>query len=226
MKFDHVMQLKITLEDLRPPIWRRLLMPCTATFWDLHVAIQDAMGWQDQHAHAFVVTVPIVRARIAIGVPDPDAMPGDEIVMPGWEIPIAAFFTLQSRKATYEYDFTGGWTHEVRLERIVPREADVSYPQCLGGRRACPPEDCGGAPGYLETLEALGDPHHPRHATMRRWVGKTFDPERFDRTEVRFSDPAARLDEIVEEVEVMDEAPPPRPVLRVIPGGAGETTEH
>ena len=50
-KFNQVYQFKITLKGIKPPIWRRIQVPKTYTFYDLHVAIQDAMGWYDCHLH-------------------------------------------------------------------------------------------------------------------------------------------------------------------------------
>jgi hypothetical protein len=87
-------------------------------------------------------------------------------------------------KCLYEYDFGDSWEHEVLVEKILPREQGKRYPVCLTGKRACPPEDCGGIWGYAEFLEAINDPQHPEHEEMREWVGGEFDAEAFDPDEV------------------------------------------
>jgi hypothetical protein len=81
---------------------------------------------------------------------------------------------------TNEYDFGDSWLHEILVEKILPREPDARYPRCLTGKRACPPEDCGGIWGYADFLDAIRDPNHPEHEAMLEWIGDDFDPEAFD----------------------------------------------
>ena len=85
---------------------------------------------------------------------------------------------------SYEYDFGDSWIHEIRIEKALPADPAVHYPRCLAGERACPPEDCGGPPGYEDLLAALQDPAHPRHEEIREWAGPSFDPEAFDPAKV------------------------------------------
>jgi hypothetical protein len=87
-------------------------------------------------------------------------------------------------KLIYEYDFGDSWEHELLIEKILPPEAGKRYPVCLTGKRACPPEDCGGIWGYASFLEAIQDPQHPEHEEMVEWVGGKFNPEAFDLDEV------------------------------------------
>lgn len=108
-------------------------MPETYSFWDLHVALQDAMGWLDYHLHLFRVTKPDAGEVVQIGIPDDDAFEGDEVIQPGWDIPIAEYFPRTGAVARYEYDFGDGWEHDVALEAILPRQAGLKYPQCVGG---------------------------------------------------------------------------------------------
>ena len=87
-----------------------------------------------------------------------------------------------SSSFVYRYDFGDDWEHEIRVERVIAdRTAGI---ECTGGARACPPEDCGGPHGYMQLIEVLGDPEDYEHAEMKRWVGRGFDPETFDRTAV------------------------------------------
>jgi hypothetical protein len=68
----------------------------------------------------------------------------------------------------------------VVVEKVFPAERGTRYPSCIGGRRACPPEDCGGPWGYIDFLEAVKDPAHEEHESMLEWVGGEFDPTAFD----------------------------------------------
>lgn len=114
-------------------------------------------------------------------------------VFAGWKKKIRAYFTPDNTSATYRYDFGDGWRHEVVPDKIEPRTAGVSYPVCVGGERACPPEDCGGPHGYGKLLAIIMDPGHDRYKEMTAWVGGRFDPESLDPKKVRFDDPAKRL---------------------------------
>ena len=192
LKFDHAMQFKVTLMGIKPPIWRRLQIPCTNSFWDLHVAIQDSMGWLDCHLHQFTMPDPLTLDSVTFGIPDDYGIAGDPVVIPGWEVPIAAFFTLLNRKARYDYDFGDSWKHSVVLEKIFPLEKGREFPVCVGGRRACPPEDCGGVWGYQRLLEVLLDPNHEEYSETSQWVGGSFDADNFDRHSVVFDDPNER----------------------------------
>ena len=192
-KYNQVYQFKITLKGTKPPIWRRILVPETYTFWDLHVAIQDAMGWEDYHLHEFTLLSPKTGRKVKIGIPsDEDADFGWE-VLAEWNQKIAHYFSSENSKADYVYDFGDGWEHSIKLEKILPRETGVAYPRCIGGKRACPPEDCGGIGGYAEFLEAIGDPANELHEDMLDWVGGSFDPDDFDPNDVEFEDPDSRF---------------------------------
>ena len=188
-KFDKVYQFKITLKGIRPPIWRRIQVPETYTFWDLHVAIQDAMGWDDYHLHEFEVTSPSTGSKVNIGTPHEEY--GEKVLREDKQ-KIKDYFTADNRSAEYMYDFGDNWEHTVRLEKILPREGG-RYPRCTGGKRACPPEDCGGVWGYEELLEVLKNPDHAEYEEMVDWVGEDFDSEYFDEKEVLFSDPDERF---------------------------------
>lgn len=184
-----VYQFKVTLKGIRPPIWRRIQVPEDYTFWDLHVAIQDAMGWFDGHLHCFEMVNPRTGLYQEIGIPDKDFEDFGREVLDGRRTPISSYFTLENPKAIYTYDFGDDWEHEIKLEKIVPAKKGVSYPICLKGKMACPPEDCGGVWGYKDMLEVLSDPDHEEYAQTLEWLGEEFDPEDFDPQEVVFTDP-------------------------------------
>jgi len=164
--FERGYQFKITLKGSRPPIWRRIQVPESYTFWDLHIAIQDAMGWEHCHLHEFEVVDPSTGFKVYIGIPSEGAMD----VLAGWEERIADYFSMENRKAEYIYDFGDEWVHRVLLEKILPREENTGYPKCIGGKRACPPEDCGGVWGYYELLRAWRDPNSSEHSEAKEWL--------------------------------------------------------
>jgi pRiA4b ORF-3-like protein len=169
-------------------------VPGTYSFWDLHVAIQDSMGWLDYHLHRFRMTRPGTDDVVQIGIPDEDAFEGDEPILPGWDVPIASYFAYPDVAAKYEYDFGDGWEHEVTLEAIRPRQG-LRYPRCLAGERACPPEDCGGVGGYEDLLAVMRDLTHEEYVSTLRWLsGGRFDPERFNAKRVKFDHPRKRWD--------------------------------
>jgi hypothetical protein len=175
-----------------PPIWREIDVPSSYSFWDLHVAIQDAMGWLDYHLHAFRIQDTVAGETIDIGIPDNEGFEESVPTLAGWDIPVRSYLNEPGQAVSYEYDFGDGWNHQVLLEEILPGEKDARYPICVGGERACPPEDCGGIWGYQAMLEAINDPAHEQHAEMLQWLGGDFDPELFDADSVKFDDPKER----------------------------------
>lgn len=155
---QEVCQLKVTLRGTRPPIWRRLLVPVDMTLRRLHRVLQVAMGWQDSHMHEFRVE----GQRLAIRsgrIGDMLTEVGDSLI--------------------YTYDLGDGWEHIIILEKRFAGGDDAERPVCLGGQQACPPEDCGGVPGYYDLLEVLQSPDDERYEEMREWVGGDFDPTAF-----------------------------------------------
>ena len=192
-----ILQLKVTLRDVSPAVWRRIQVRADSTFWDLHVAIQDAMGWMDSHLHAFIVRPKRDSDHtMEVGVPDIEE-PMYPPVLPGWKIPVWRFLNREGDAVPYEYDFGDGWEHEVHLEKVLAPETGMSYPRCLDGARACPPEDCGGPGGYEDLLRILSDHADPEHDSVRVWVGQDFDPDAFAPEEVFFDDPEQRLEDML-----------------------------
>jgi hypothetical protein len=193
-----LLQFKITLEGIAPPIWRRIQIPATYTFWDLHVAIQDAMGWDDCHLHQFVFHGEDESSFVYLGIPDDEAMEGETEVLPGWRHGVFDQLDRPGDCVIYEYDFGDGWEHSILLEAILPPVRGGRYPTCVAGERACPPEDCGGVHGYEHLLEALRDPKHEAHEELLAWVGESFDPEAFTPGRVKFHDPRRCLKAMIE----------------------------
>ena len=168
-----IYQLKITLKYIRPPIWRRIQIRRDITLAELHLILQAGMGWTNSHLHQFRV------GKTYYGDPDIDEF-GDMNLKDERKLRLSKLLSKPKQKIVYEYDFGDGWEHEILLEKIVPAEPGIQYPRCLGGARACPPEDCGGVGGYAEFLAAIRDPNHEEHDEYLDWIGGEFDPEEFD----------------------------------------------
>ena len=169
-----VYQIKVTLLGVKPAVWRRLLVPSRLTLARLHEVLQIAMGWTDSHLHAFRV------GDVTYSAPDLD---GDLDFEPEQKARVGQVLPGEKAKLLYEYDFGDGWEHEVVVEKVLPPDAALA-PRCLEGRRACPPDDCGGVGGYQHLLRVLANPQHEDHEEMQEWVGEAFDPTWFDLEDV------------------------------------------
>lgn len=171
-----VFQFKITLLGVKPAIWRRIqVTDCTLD--KLHEYIHTSMGWTNSHLHRFEIG----KKRYA----DPMLMEEDmeEFGYKDSTTTMLSDIVPKNRRRMrflYEYDFGDCWGHEVVFEGCPKAEVGGKFPVCLEGERACPPEDCGGWPGYANLLEALGDKKHAEHESMMEWIGGWFDPEEFD----------------------------------------------
>jgi len=186
-----VFQFLVALLGVDPLVWRRIHVPGKYSFWDLHVAIQDAMGWQDYHLHEFRLNNPALSEQVIIGIPFDEDPYGQE-TQPDHLTPISEYFAHNNEIALYKYDFGDGWRHMIAFEGWVQPEKGIQYPQCLSGGRKCPPEDCGGPDRYGYFLEAIQNPNHEEHETYLAWIGGEFDPEDFDPEQVKFDNPEER----------------------------------
>jgi len=166
-------QLKITLRDCKPPIWRRIVVRADMKLDRLHRVIQTAMGWSDCHLHQFVV------GRVFYGVPDRERDDFGTETLNEKQYTVADLAPMPKKKFIYEYDFGDSWEHEILVEKALPPDAAFKHPVCLAGANASPPEDCGGIPGYYDLLAALADPKHEQHEEMKEWVGGAWDSTRF-----------------------------------------------
>ena len=189
-KPEHVCQFLIVLPRTEPLVWRRIQVPESYSFWDLHVAIQDAMGWKDYHLHEFVFVDAKTGRLKRIGIPD-DEMPDERPCLAGWKVLITRYLTYSTDPVRYRYDFGDDWEHILEFEEMVPADGGA-YPRCVAGAGACPPEDVGGTHGYAEFLEVIRNPRHPEHRAMLQWAGGTFDPHAFDPEAVAFDNPRER----------------------------------
>ena len=164
-------QLKVTLAGPTPKIWRRLTTPADMTLGGLHWALQCAFCWTNSHLHQFHDPQGTYYSHPRFGLEsarDESAVRLNELLLKpkDWLV--------------YEYDFGDSWEHVVQLEKLLPSEPGKPIAVCTGGKRAAPPEDCGGVWGYAELLEVIRDPGHEEHEDRLDWLGGEFDPEHID----------------------------------------------
>ncbi len=175
-----IARLRIELEDVDHPVMRRIEVPVAITLADLHAVIQAAMGWQNAHLYEFRV-----GRSLAWGVPDPHWPEANTRPAKNASLAELALHLKQNKTFEYLYDFGDDWRHAVKLEAIAAADSDTIYPRLVGGHGACPPEDCGGPPGYAHLLEAIADPDHEDHAELSAWLGGKFDPTLVDEAAIR-----------------------------------------
>jgi pRiA4b ORF-3-like protein len=161
-------QLKVTLHHSKPLIWRRLVVSGDISLNELHDVLQVSMGWDDSHLHDFR------NQQNRYG--DPTLL---EEVIDESKTCLCQVAPRKGNRFIYTYDFGDNWEHDVLVEEI-DRSSASAMSRCIGGRNACPPEDCGGVFGYLHLLESRTDTNHPNHDEAREWVDDDFDPKRFD----------------------------------------------
>lgn len=160
--------IKVSLRHMKPPVWRRLQVPSTMSLAELHYVIQTAMGWYDCHLHQFELDGrEYADPRHMLDATSDEARRSLARLQPG-------------DRFSYWYDFGDDWWHDISVESVGRADPALNYPRCVTGRRACPPEDCGGPGGFDELMCALGDEKHPEHEMYREWIPINYDPARFD----------------------------------------------
>ncbi len=174
---ESIYQLKVTLKGIRPPIWRRLLVSGGITLEYLHFIIQTAMGWDDCHLHDFQIDGVRYAPDGADDFFDMDEQESETGVL-------LCQVADEGSKILYTYDYGDGWEHTITVEKVLPKDKEPHIPQCIKGRRACPPEDCGGPWGYENLLEILSNPKDPEHNDMSEWAPTNFAPEAIDFTTI------------------------------------------
>jgi hypothetical protein len=164
-------QMKVSLIDIEPPIWRRFLVTGDQTLHRFHLILQSIMGWDDYHLYEFTID------NALYGEPDEDSEPD---MKSAHRCRLSEVIHDVGQKMIYLYDFGDYWEHEIVVEKISPAKPDGLYPVCIAGERASPVEDCGGVTGYYDLLGAIGDPEHEEHESMIVWArrdGVDYDPE-------------------------------------------------
>jgi hypothetical protein len=181
MTADQIARLAIALDEVKPPVRRRIEVPLAIRLDRLHQVFQVVMGWENYHLYEFRI-----GRDIAYGMPDPNGDFLGSSSRPANRTTLAQL-VAQTRNKTfkYVYDFGDDWQHTVKLEAIAVPEPEAVYPRLLSAEGPCPPEDIGGPWGYAEYLEAIADPNHERHVEMLEWRGSDFDPKAVDEAAIR-----------------------------------------
>lgn len=197
---NNAVQIKVVLKNSKPPIWRRILVNSSITFEELHYTIQIAMGWGIFHLYEFAVD------DYRIGVVNDEMEDygfGSSDIIDSADITLKEVLAKDYKKIIYEYDFGDGWIHNLEIEKILPLDEKSYYPVCLTGSRNCPPEDCGGIPGFYNLLEIIGNKWHPEYEEMMDWLGGSYDPSEFDLEETNLF--LTEIKEIMDEDEYEEE---------------------
>ena len=173
-----IYELKVVMLGSAPTIWRRLQVPGDAKLDWLHAVLQVTIGWTNSHLHQFKVgevCYSDTRHHSAEFDDDPE-------ILEERAFSLREIAPRERDVFHYEYDFGDSWEHEITVEKILPNTAASSSvaARCLDGARACPPEDCGGVPGYEDLLKILKNRKHPEHKRMTEWLGRPFDSAAFD----------------------------------------------
>lgn len=172
-------QLKISLLYIEPEIWRRVIVPDIFSLSDLHEIVQITMGWHNSHLHRFEID-------------DTSYTFGDSAsemnMKPEEKVRLRDVLKKEGQVFLYEYDFGDSWMHLITVEKITDAKPGKQSVVCLGGDRACPPEDCGSYPGYEEIFYALdaADPDEDQQSLIE-WLEDMcgdYDPEHFECDEV------------------------------------------
>ena len=173
---EKIARLAIALDEVKPPVRRRVEVPLAIRLDRLHRVLQIVMGWEGYHLYEFHV-----GRDVAYGVPAPKWDFAGSSPRPANKATLADLLA-QTRNKTfkYVYDFGDDWRHTVKLEALVDANPETIYPRLVSAQGRCPPEDVGGPWGYAEYLEAMADPNHERHGEMVEWRGPDFDPETVD----------------------------------------------
>lgn len=186
----HILQLKITLEESKPEIWRKFLVEDSINFKKLHAIIQIIMGWENYHLYDFQIDkntyVESSENEFTVDSVWTDfKMPGKRKTYRDDKTKLSDLIIQKGQKFLYTYDFGDSWTHIIKVENILPKENGKKYPICVDGAMSCPPEDCGGIWGYEELMQLKKKPDDPEYEELIiDWLGEDFDPEYFSAEDV------------------------------------------
>ena len=168
------------LRDSRPPIWRRLLIPSSASLFELHWAVQGMFEWANTHRHSFTVTLLkhdaafyqtvqqlppdsperfrlLFAPTTAVYTADPEQVGhecGRSLYRDGSKAQLSSVLPDVKSQLLYTYDFGDDWEHDITVEALLPAGAasHPHFPVVIAGRRRGPPEDSGGVSSYMRRV--------------------------------------------------------------------------
>ncbi len=159
-------EFEVSLRGLKPRVWRRFRLKKTATFQDLHEAIQDSCGWENCHLFSFTSDFGRFREEIASGNPMGESYEGAE-APPATQVKLKSYFE-HSAKCGYTYDFGDDWEHDVKCKPVTSSEKFTR--KLIAGQGLFPPEDCGGLYGYQRCLDILSGKEEDED-DLKEWLG-------------------------------------------------------
>jgi hypothetical protein len=194
VRYIEAIQIKISLDKTNPLIWRELLVPRDITFYKLHHVIQLTMSWTNAHLFEFKIE----GYRIGEIFENMEEL-DDSHIINAKETKLITLVDKEGEQFKYEYDFGDGWNHTIILEKYKSLKPKHQLPFCVSGALKCPPEDCGGIPGFYDFLSVISDKHHPDHKNTKAWAGGKFDPAEFDL--VKINKQLKNIDKYIKSIE-------------------------
>ncbi|MGB8313902.1 MAG: plasmid pRiA4b ORF-3 family protein [Aestuariivirga sp.] len=182
---NQIVRLKITLDDIKPAIWRRVEVPLTTSLLALHEVIQAVMLFENYHLFDFATGTRGAETRYII--PDPnDDFADDDFgdTMDASKTELGTLIEVGIKRLTYAYDFGDNWQHTILIEAVAAADPTIIYPRFIEGANRAPPEDVGGIHGFENFLNVMAKPKHPEHAEIKQWYGRTFDPKDIAEAEI------------------------------------------
>lgn len=177
---SQLLQMKISLNNIKPQIWRRFTVDSSISLDKFHEIIQFVMGWTNSHLYEFTIDGIAYSPSV-----EDDFFENESENTKGKTLEKLGVSPKQ--KIKYLYDFGDYWEHTIVIEKIYDQDSEIIPPFCIEGARNCPPEDCGSTPGYEEIVQAMKNPRTKKAKEFTQWLGYSYDPEEFDLEEINFA---------------------------------------
>ena len=165
-----VYEIRISLRGTEPLVWRKVLIHEFVDLSDLHMLIQMVMGWENRHLYSFTINEQKFTdedSALEINQNETEGVSLNEVLG-------------DSKEFSYTYDFGDGWQHHLEITEVLDHDPRMQYPACIGGENACPPEDCGGPPGFDNFKTVIAGKDSPEKNDLLAWVGGYYNPSTFD----------------------------------------------
>ena len=195
-------EIKVSVKDTHPPVWRRLQIPEGITFHELNAILQLAFNWCGYHSYSFELGDTLHDMGMFIELPELDDGWGDYEVKNSKKEKIDNYFK-EYKEIKYTYDFGDDWVHNITIEKIVETDTKLTKPICIKAKMADLPEDCGGPWGYEDLLNILADKKHERYKEMKDWIDSGFTNWCDDREYVDLEEINAKLENYKEHAKFL-----------------------